>query len=109
MIATVARKEFRGALRDGRVLAGACVLLLLGLVALASAGARYASLSSERAVAQALKKITSLICAGFGVGVSIARSGNPHTSPPSSVSRISPCSFRVTPCNSRSSFLNFIR
>jgi ABC-2 type transport system permease protein len=54
MIATVARKEFRGALRDGRVLAGACVLLLLGLVALASAGARYASLSSERAVAQAL-------------------------------------------------------
>ena len=57
MIATVARKEFRGALRDGRVLAGACVLLLLGLVALASAGARYASLSSERAVAQAMEVI----------------------------------------------------
>lgn len=54
MIATVARKEFRGALRDGRVLAGAVVLLLLGLVALASAAARYASVSAERAVAQAL-------------------------------------------------------
>lgn len=54
MIATVARKEFRGALRDGRVLAGALVLLLLGLVALASAAARYASVSAERAVAQAL-------------------------------------------------------
>ncbi len=54
MIATVARKEFRGALRDGRVLAGACVLLLLGIVALASAGARYENVSRERGVAQAL-------------------------------------------------------
>ncbi len=54
MIATVARKEFRGAMRDGRVLAGACVLLLLGVVALASAGARFANISRERAVAQAL-------------------------------------------------------
>lgn len=54
MIVTVARKEFRGVLRDGRVLASAGVLLLLGLVALASAGARYASLKSERAIAQAL-------------------------------------------------------
>ncbi len=54
MIVTVARKEFRGVLRDGRVLASAGVLLLLGLVALASAGTRYASLNSERAIAQAL-------------------------------------------------------
>ena len=54
MIVTVARKEFRGVLRDGRVLVSAGVLLLLGLVALASAGARYASLNSERAIAQAL-------------------------------------------------------
>jgi len=54
MIGTVARKEFRGVLRDGRVLAGACVLLLLGLVALGSAGARFANVSRERAVAQAL-------------------------------------------------------
>jgi ABC-2 type transport system permease protein len=54
VIATVARKEFRGALRDGRVLAGAGMLLLLGIVALASAGARYAHVASERAVAQAL-------------------------------------------------------
>jgi len=53
-VAIVARKELRGALRDGRVLAGACVLLLLGMVALASAGARYANVSRERAVAQAL-------------------------------------------------------
>ena len=54
MIVTIARKEFRGVLRDGRVLVSAGVLLLLGLVALASAGARYASLNSERAIAQAL-------------------------------------------------------
>ena len=32
MIVTVARKEFRGVLRDGRVLASAGVLLLLSLV-----------------------------------------------------------------------------
>jgi ABC-2 type transport system permease protein len=54
MIATVARKEFRGALRDGRVLAGALLLLVLGLAALASAAARYADVSAERAAAQAL-------------------------------------------------------
>ncbi len=54
MILTVARKEFRGILRDGRVLAGALVLLLLAAVALASAGARYHSLARDRAVAQAL-------------------------------------------------------
>lgn len=54
MIATVARKELRGTLRDGRVQAGALVLLLLGVVALASAAARYASVSAERARAQAL-------------------------------------------------------
>lgn len=41
-------------LRDGRVLAGALVLLLLSAMALASAVARYESLASERAVAQAL-------------------------------------------------------
>jgi ABC-2 type transport system permease protein len=54
MVLTVARKEFRGMLRDGRVLAGAVVLLLLAVLALASATARYASLANERAVAQAL-------------------------------------------------------
>ncbi len=54
MVLTAARKEFRGVLRDGRVLAGALVLLLLAAVALASAGARYESLARERAVAQAL-------------------------------------------------------
>ena len=54
MIATVARKEFRGVLRDGRIVAGACLLVVLGLVALGSAAARYQKLSAERAVAQAL-------------------------------------------------------
>jgi ABC-2 type transport system permease protein len=54
MVLTVARKEFRGMLRDGRVLAGALVLLLLAVLALASAAARYASLADERAIAQAL-------------------------------------------------------
>lgn len=41
-------------LRDGRVLAGALVLLLLAAVALASAAARFGTLASERAVAQSL-------------------------------------------------------
>lgn len=41
-------------LRDGRVLGGALVLLLLAAVALASATARYETLAAERAVAQAL-------------------------------------------------------
>jgi ABC-2 type transport system permease protein len=54
MVLTAARKESRGMLRDGRVLAGALVLLLLAAVALASAGARYESLARERAIAQAL-------------------------------------------------------
>lgn len=54
MILTVARKEFRGTLRDGRVLAGALVLLLLGAVALVSAALRYQVLAEERATAQAL-------------------------------------------------------
>lgn len=53
MIRTVVRKEFRGVLRDGRVLLGACVLLALGFIALGSAAARLSSLSRERAVAQA--------------------------------------------------------
>lgn len=54
MIGVVARQEFRSCVRDGRVRAGALLLLLLGVLALASAAARYAQLSSERAVAQAL-------------------------------------------------------
>ena len=54
VVLTVARKEFRGTLRDGRVLAGAFVLLLLGAVALISASVRYQALADERAVAQAL-------------------------------------------------------
>lgn len=54
MIRTVAGKELRGALRDGRVLAGGLALFVLGAVALASAGARFEALSQERAAAQAV-------------------------------------------------------
>ena len=54
MIRTIATKELRGALRDGRVLAGGLALFLLGLVALVSAGARFEALSQERAAAQAV-------------------------------------------------------
>ncbi len=54
MIGIVARKELVGALRDGRVRAGALLLLLLGAIALLSASARYANLSSERRIAQAI-------------------------------------------------------
>ncbi len=54
MIWTVALKELRAALRDGRVLAGGAALFLLGIVALLSAGARYQTLSSERTAAQAV-------------------------------------------------------
>jgi ABC-2 type transport system permease protein len=54
MILTVARKEFRGMLRDGRVLAGALALLVLAAVALASASARYVALAQERGRAQAV-------------------------------------------------------
>ena len=53
MISIVAIHTFRNLLRDGRVLAGACLLLVLGLVALFSAGARYQTLSAERSLAQA--------------------------------------------------------
>ena len=53
MIRTVADKELRSALRDGRVLAGGLGLFLLGLVALLSAGAHYEALSRERVAAQA--------------------------------------------------------
>ena len=54
MIRTVADKELRSALRDGRVLAGGLGLFLLGLVALLSAGAHYEALSRERVAAQAV-------------------------------------------------------
>ncbi|MCS6947986.1 MAG: DUF3526 domain-containing protein, partial [Steroidobacteraceae bacterium] len=52
MIGVVARTEMRASLRDGRVLASAAALSLLGLLALASAAARYAALAAERATAQ---------------------------------------------------------
>lgn len=54
MIGTIARKEFWSVLRDRRVQVAAVCLLLLGAVALASAAARYVSLSGERAAAAAL-------------------------------------------------------
>ena len=54
MIWTIARKDLLGALRDGRVRAGAVLLFVLGVIALASAAARYSDLSRERTVAQAL-------------------------------------------------------
>ena len=54
MIGVVARKELRATLREGRVLAGACVLLVLGAIAFTSGAVRYAALSRERAAAQAL-------------------------------------------------------
>jgi ABC-2 type transport system permease protein len=54
MILTVARKELLAMLRDGRVLAGAAALLLLGGIALLSASSRYEALSRERAIAQEL-------------------------------------------------------
>ncbi len=54
MIGVVAAKEFRAIFRDGRVVPGACVLLLLGVIALGTAATRFSSLARERSVAQAL-------------------------------------------------------
>jgi ABC-2 type transport system permease protein len=54
MIGTVARKEFLALRRDSRVRMSAAVLVVMLIVALLSAAARYADLSQERAAAQAL-------------------------------------------------------
>jgi ABC-2 type transport system permease protein len=54
VIGVVARKELRACVRDGRVRAGALMLLVLGLMALVSAAARYTVLSQERRAAQAV-------------------------------------------------------
>jgi ABC-2 type transport system permease protein len=54
VIGVVARKELRACVRDGRVRAGALMLLVLGVLALLSAAARYTTLANERSTAQAL-------------------------------------------------------
>ena len=54
MIGTVARKEYLALRRDARVRLTAIMLLLMLLVAFASAAARYTSVSQERDAAQAL-------------------------------------------------------
>lgn len=52
MIATIARKEFRAIVRDGRALYGAIVFVALGALALVTGGMRYAELDAERLRAQ---------------------------------------------------------
>ena len=54
MIWTIARKELTVALRDGRVIWSAGIFAVMLLAALASAAQRYAVISTERAVAQAI-------------------------------------------------------
>ena len=52
MILTVARKEFREILRDGRIQWSAIILAIMLIAALGTAGQRYADISDERASAQ---------------------------------------------------------
>jgi ABC-2 type transport system permease protein len=52
MILTVARKEFREILRDGRIKWSAVILAVMLIAALGTAGQRYADISAERASAQ---------------------------------------------------------
>ncbi|MDX2143841.1 MAG: DUF3526 domain-containing protein [Rhodospirillaceae bacterium] len=54
MIASIARKEFIAALRDGRVMWSAAIFAVMLIAALASAAQRYADISQERAAAQAI-------------------------------------------------------
>ncbi len=56
MVGTVARKEFLALKRDSRVRLTAIMLIVMLLVALASAAARYSDVSRERDAAQALIK-----------------------------------------------------
>lgn len=52
MILTVAQKEFREILRDGRIKWSALILAVMLVAALGTAGQRYADISNERASAQ---------------------------------------------------------
>ena len=52
MILTIANKEFRAILRDGRALYGAIVFALLGVLALVTGSIRYSELDAERLRAQ---------------------------------------------------------
>lgn len=52
MILTVARKEFREIIRDGRIKWSALILAVMLVAALASAGQRFADISAERESAQ---------------------------------------------------------
>ncbi|NKB43866.1 MAG: ABC transporter permease subunit [Alphaproteobacteria bacterium] len=52
MILTVARKEFREIIRDGRIKWSALILAVMLVAALATAGQRFADISAERASAQ---------------------------------------------------------
>lgn len=52
MILTVARKEFREIIRDGRIKWSALILAVMLVAALGTAGQRYADISVERASAQ---------------------------------------------------------
>jgi ABC-2 type transport system permease protein len=54
MIRAIVGNELRAAWRDGRVRGGAVAFLVLGVVAFASAAARFESLAAERAAAQAV-------------------------------------------------------
>ena len=48
MILTIANKEFRAILRDGRALYGTIVFALLGMLALVTGAIRYSELDAER-------------------------------------------------------------
>jgi ABC-2 type transport system permease protein len=52
MIFTIANKEFRAILRDGRALYGTIVFVLLGMLALVTGAIRYSELDAERLRAQ---------------------------------------------------------
>ena len=52
MILTVARKEFREIIRDGRIKWSALILAVMLVAALGTAGQRFADISTERAAAQ---------------------------------------------------------
>ncbi len=52
MILTVARKEFREIIRDGRIKWSALILAVMLVAALGTAGQRFADISAERAAAQ---------------------------------------------------------
>lgn len=63
MILTVARKEFREIIRDGRIKWSALILAVMLVASLGTAGQRYADISAERASAQ---EVVNMQFAGQG-------------------------------------------